>query len=779
MRTFRLLCLAMLLPALLAGCSQARHVPQGETLLDKVSVVADMPDSVPQLETASFVNYIRQQPNHKILWSMKFQLGIYNMSGHDSTKWYNKWVRRMGEAPVVYDSLLTSQSVQQLRRALINLGYLDADVNADIKTDSARRKTAVTYRMSPGQPHTIRSVEYTFADDTLRTLLEDSSLNIIRPGSNLDRNMLDMQREIYTRRLRNHGYFTFSKDLVTFSADTTEGSLLTDLTINVRRPEGKQGSPVSANNIDQYIVRRVYVVTDYNPVRDTDLRALNRTDTVAAGGIDIIYSGKRYLRPNVIVDNCWIRPASPYSQRDMERTYESFGRLGIISFISIKFEPAGAIDHTGLLDAYILLTPGKSQTISIELEGTNSEGDLGVAAGITYTHRNIGHGSETFSTKFRGAYESLSGKLENLINNRYMEYSADIGLTFPKFKCPFLSTGFKRRVRATTELKMSLNYQERPEYTRIIATAGWTYQWSRHGGRLRFGLTPLDVNYVYLPRSTNDFINQIAPDNPLLRYSYEDHFIMRLGGRLYYSTKRRDIPYSPRLQTNVSTVRASVETAGNLLYAINNVFNHRPQAHLHPYKVFGIRYSQYVKLDADYSFSHSIDRRQSIAFHTAFGLAYPYGNSHIVPFEKRFYGGGANGVRGWDVRTLGPGSFRGSNSVADFINQCGDIRFDASFEYRAKLFWVVELGLFADAGNIWTIHNYPNQPGGMFKFNSFYKEIAAAYGIGIRLDFTYFLLRFDLGMKAHNPATGAERWPIIHPHWRRDSSFHFSIGYPF
>jgi outer membrane protein assembly factor BamA len=176
---------------------------------------------------------------------------------------------------------------------------------------------------------------------------------------------------------------------------------------------------------------------------------------------------------------------------------------------------------------------------------------------------------------------------------------------------------------------------------------------------------------------------------------------------------------------------------------------------------------------------HTFDWRNSLAFHTGLGLGYPYGNSTILPFEKRFYGGGANGVRGWGVRTLGPGNYRGSNLVSDFINQCGDIRLDLNLEYRAKLFWVLELGMFVDAGNIWTIHNYETQPGGLFQFNKFYKQIAASYGIGLRLDFSYFLVRFDLGIKAHNPALGEEPWPLLHPKWGRDSNFHFSIGYPF
>lgn len=249
--------------------------------------------------------------------------------------------------------------------------------------------------------------------------------------------------------------------------------------------------------------------------------------------------------------------------------------------------------------------------------------------------------------------------------------------------------------------------------------------------------------------------------------------------RYYYSSKREEHPYQRNKQANVWTIRAGAEIAGNLLYAINSIFTHRDDVRNDPYKVFGIRYSQYIKGEADYSFTHIFDNRNSLAVHAGLGIAYPYGNSRILPFEKRFYGGGANGVRGWNVRTLGPGCYNGSNSVSSFINQCGDIRLDMSVEYRAKLFWVIETALFIDAGNIWTIHNYENQEGGMFHFNTFYKQLAASYGLGIRLNFDYFLLRFDLGFKAHNPARGQEEWPLIHPRWGRDTSFHFSIGYPF
>ena len=359
--------------------------------------------------------------------------------------------------------------------------------------------------------------------------------------------------------------------------------------------------------------------------------------------------------------------------------------------------------------------------------------------------------------------------------------AGEVGITFPKFKAPFLSRNFKQRINATTEFAISLNYQERPEYTRVIAGGAWKYKWltREHDFNVRRTFDLIDINYVYLPRSTIDFIDQIAPSNPLLRYSYEDHFIMRMG-YTYYRTNRR-IPTATissfAIQPSVTTLRASAEMAGNLLYAISSAVGQKRSDGA--YKIFGIQYAQYLKGEVDFTYTRNFNKRNALAFHAGAGIAYPYGNSSMVPFEKRFYDGGANSVRGWSARTLGPGRYDARNSVTNFINQCGDIRLDLNLEYRAKLFWVFEGALFVDIGNIWTIHNYSTQPGGFFRFRNFYKELAGAYGIGLRMDFTYFLLRLDLGMKAHNPAMNQEEWPLIRPNWQRDATFHFAVGYPF
>lgn len=759
-----------------AACSSSKHVPDGNLLLDKVNIRVDSTAAGDQLDIAEMQSYLRQSPNHKMLWSIKFRLGFYNLSGQDSTNWWNKWMRKLGEPPVIYDPALAEASAGQLMQYLANRGYFNAGIRIDSTVDARKKKIALTYTLSPGEKKIISSVEYEFPDSIVEQIvMADSSKFAVGAGVALSRDALETQRLVVADALRNRGYYNFSKECISFVADTTAGSDEVELLMKVSAP--RSASP-AADLYSRFRIRKVTVITDAEAVDLDHPSATHFADSTNYMGIGILYSGDRYLRPAVVANNCYLTPGELFSQKDVDRTYRAFSRLGILKFINIAFSPAGHIADEALIDAYILLTPGKSQTASVEIEGTNSEGDLGVALGLTYSHRNLGNGSETFTGKLRGSYESLSGNLEGLLNNRYMEYSLDLGLSMPDFKAP-ISRRLRRRIQASTEVNFSMNYQERPEYTRVISTAGWSYKWTDARKNNRHTFTPIDINYVYLPASTNDFINQIAPDNPLLRYSYEDHFIMRMGWRWYHSNKRQATPWTKGMQRDIYNVRVNAEFAGNVLFALSSIFSHRSNFHQNPYKIFGIHYSQYFKLEADYGYLHRFDERNSLAWRLGLGVGVPYGNSEVLPFEKRFYGGGANGVRGWDVRTLGPGTYPGKNSVSDFINQCGDIRFITSAEYRAKLFWVIELGAFIDVGNIWTIRDYPYQQGGVFRFNEFYKQLAAAYGLGIRMDFDYFLLRLDMGMKAHNPAMGTKPWPLLSPDFKRDASFHFSIGYPF
>lgn len=764
----------MIMTLLSSSCSSTKHVPQGKMLLDNVKI--NIADPHPEVKSSQLSNYLRQNANHRVLGGLKLQLAFYNLSGRDSTKWINRWLQRVGTPPVIYDSTLTMASAEQLHTAMSNKGFINNAVTYRVDADTVKRKVRVNYDVTLGEPYYIRSITYDIPDAELnRIIMADSSHFSVRAGNLLDYTRLDEWRQDITEHLRNEGYYAFNKEYITFMADTAAGSKAVDLTLNTRNPYHNDRLPFYTEH-EPFYIRDVVYVTNYDPMTMRD--NLWGIDTVVInGGVKVIEDEERYLRPSVIDECNYIEPGSRYNAEAITRTYRALGRLNIIKQINIDVRPVGEVDGLLMVDAYVFLQPDKSQTVSASLEGTNSEGDLGFGVGLDYRHRNLFKGSEVFSAKGKVSYESLSGNLSGLINNNYSEYSTELDLTFPKFMAPFLSRSFKRKIQASTIFTLNFDYQARPEYNRVIAGGGWRYQWTERSRRLAHTLTLVDLSVISVPKMSQQFLDRIT--NPLLLESYRDHLIMRMGYNFYRTNKAEmSVRQMGMFQRNVFTIRANAETAGNLLYGLSHLTRQKADDD-GTYRALGIRYSQYVKADADFALTHYFDRRQSIAFHVGAGIALPYGNSDVLPFEKRFYSGGANSVRGWGVRTLGPGSYNSIDSVSNFFSQCGDIRFDLNLEYRAKLFWVVELGLFIDAGNIWTIKEYDDQQGGVFKFNKFYEQIAASYGAGIRLDFKYFLVRVDMGMKAHNPASGQEHWPLFHPRFKRDSEFHFSVGYPF
>ena len=767
--------MALSVMALLSSCSSTKHVPQGKLLLDKVDInlVDQHPDGI---ETSQLANYLRQNANHRVMGGLKLQLAFYNLSGKNPDNWFNRWIQRVGTPPVIYDSTLTVASANQLHLALNNRGYMNNVVTYRVDADSSKRKAKVAFDIVLGEPYRIRSISYDIPDEDLsRIILGDSARFTVRPGDLLDFNKLEEWRQNITNNLRNNGYYAFNKEYITFNADTAANSKDVDLTLNTREPYRNEHMPYYTEH-QPFYVRNVTYVTNYDPV----LMHENfwGVDTVVmSDGVRVFDGNNHYLRHDVLAECNYIEPGGLYSTEALNRTYKSLGRLNSLKQITIDIRPVGEVDGKLMVDAFVLLQPEKSQTVSVSLEGTNSEGDLGFGVGLDYEHRNVFKGSEVLSAKAKVSYESLSGNVSGLINDNYSEYSTELGLTFPKFMFPFLKRSFKRKIQASTVFAVNFDYQARPEYNRVIAGGGWRYQWTERSRRLAHTLTLVDLSVISVPKMSQQFLDRIT--NPLLLESYRDHLIMRMGYNFYRTNKAEmSVRQMGMFQRNVFTIRANAETAGNLLYGLSHLTRQKADDD-GTYRALGIRYSQYVKADADFALTHYFDRRQSIAFHVGAGIALPYGNSDVLPFEKRFYSGGANSVRGWGVRTLGPGSYNSIDSVSNFFSQCGDIRFDLNLEYRAKLFWVVELGLFIDAGNIWTIKEYDDQQGGVFKFNKFYEQIAASYGAGIRLDFKYFLVRVDMGMKAHNPASGQEHWPLFHPRFKRDSEFHFSVGYPF
>lgn len=722
---------------LLYSCSVTKYVPEDRYLLNRVEVsIAD--ETSTDINVGYMKSYVTQNENSRWFSSAKVPLFIYSLSGIDTAKWINRTLKALGEPPVIYDSLLSKQSCQNLCLELQNQGYLDANVT--LREMYKGKKVSLNYLLQPGERYYVRNIKYEIQDSLIAKIpqITDNGQRLLYPNMIFNAKSLDDERKRITKILTNIGYYKFNKDYISFFADTIAGSKDIDLTLVLRLYHTK-------SNVDtlhsRYKIHDV-VFKSADGVSDVDLRS------------------------RVLLNNSFIEPEEYYSAEDLRDTYNRFGRLQAVRYTNISF-----VEHadSNLLDCDIRLTTNKPHSISFQPEGTNTAGDLGIAASLTYQNRNIFKGSESFSIELRGAYEAIRG-LEGYSNSNFEEYNIESSLLFPRFIAPFLSYDFRRRINATSEVVLMYNLQNRPEYYRRVLSAAWKYKWNDSDHHDSYQIDLLDLNYVFMPWISNRFREDYLEDNTnrnaILRYNYEDLFIMKFGFRYNYNNGNK-------------AIKANIETAGNLLGLLSNVAEFKKNE-LGQNKLFNIAYAQYVKADVDYTKYFNIDPRNTIVFHAGLGIAYPYGNSTILPFEKRYFSGGANSVRGWSVRSLGPGRYKGTDGNIDFINQTGDMKLDMNLEYRTRLMGKLDGAVFVDAGNIWTLRYYEEQPGGQFDISTFYEQLAVGYGVGLRLNFDFFTLRFDMGMKAVNPAyTGRKHYPILNHNFNRDFAFHFAVGMPF
>lgn len=704
-----------------SSCNTTKFVPQDECLLYKAHVKCVDDKTV---STGDLRNYLRQRQNTEILGFWKLQLHVYNTAPTDTTTKSKarlaRNAKKMGEAPVIYDEELTAISMQQLRQQMNNMGYFNAEV--DTVKQVKDRKVDLTYVITAHEPYRIRSYEVDIPNDAIRAIAEDERC-VIKSGERFSTQALDEERQRITTELHNRGYFYVEKSMFEFTADS---SLLThevDLRIHPAPYVMHLDSATLARLRTRYYINEVNFKMDKPFLRNSTLRRASRIKT-----------GDRYAEWRV------------------ERTYARMNALAPVKYVDVAFTPAG----DSLLDCAITISRGRLNSIAAEVEGTYSAGDWGVGAGINYSNKNIFKGAEVLSLGARASYEWRAN------GGRAIEAKGEVGLLFP----------------SNVKLNLAFNYQQRPdEYTRTIANAGLSYtvpRKPRSHWTHQFNL--IDINYIYVPWMSADFKKQFIDKSSVLKASYEDHFILDWSYLGTYSTYDQRNPNRSYVQ-----LALRVETAGNALYALSKVAlkpNEDGQ-----YALWKIPFAQYAKGDINFTYHGIINPKHHMVTHFGLGVAMPYLNATILPFEKRYFGGGANGIRGWQARTLGPGAFRNTKGGYSYDLQVGDIKLDMNLEYRFKVLSFLELAAFLDAGNIWTIRDYEDQPGGVFKWDQFYKQIAWSYGLGIRFDLSIFIFRVDFGVKLHDPSRIAEgkEWRTV-PNglcWTDDMTFHFAIGHPF
>lgn len=773
------------------ACSVTRKLPEGTYLVRKVTVETD--ESVPRKEriTASELEkYIRQTPNKRLLGTNVY-VWLYQQANPDKQNGWNNWKRRLGQAPVLLDMNLTQRSCQNLKVYMDSKGYFASSATFEVDTVSKPRKATIVYRTRQREPYRIDSISYEFRDSFLGPLiLADTAATLLRRGDNYDVTVLEAESKRIAANLKGQGYYDFSTNNIQYSVDTLAGDRTAKLKVIVKqnlKGYDTHGNPILADN-KLYRISRVNILPGYDPLaqrRDSTAQLL--LDTLPYHGLNVIYEGKPNIRPSILRQAVPLYPNYIYDLAQINRTYTDLMSMGYFKSARIVFteepqDPAiptavtyvgDATDSTELRstdEAYlacnILCTPTLRQGVRLDLEGSTTSSFYGLKATVGYQNRNIFRGAEALDISFTAGYEFM--KAPDARKKRATEIGGSIGLTLPRFLLPWRTRRFRSVNQPRTKLEFSLNMQDRTYYRRTLSSASLTYMWtnSRYSS---FSLRPIDINIVDVGYLDPTFLEDTQ--NQYLINSYKTQLIAGLGFTYTYNNQLRN-PGG-----NATGIRFSIETSGNLIDGLAHLFSH-PSREGDFYTVFAIRYSQYFRTDLSLSRKITLGEKTAIAGRLYGGVAMAYGNSESIPFDRLFYAGGSNSMRGWAPRTLGPGSV--PRPDLEFPTQLGDMKIEANLELRFPIWGIVHGATFFDAGNIFFLKSNPSEydDAAVFRFRDFYRKIGFNTGLGLRFDIKFAVLRLDWGIPLHDPNRPAgERW--IHGLKWKDTALNFGVGYPF
>ncbi len=782
----------LLLGILCSACSVTRKLSDGEYFLQRVRIEDDKQTprheriTPPELE-----QYVRQTPNKRFLGT-NFYVWSYNLANPDKDNWWNNFKRKVGEAPVLLDMALTQRSAQNLKTYMNSRGYYSSRVDFEVDTTRRRKRAYVTYRTHQGEPYRITSISYEFRDRQLQPIIEsDSAASLLRVGNIFNITELDKERERIATFLNDRGYYDFSVNNIEYRVDTLGGNRKVGIRMIVKRNitgYDERGQAIQENN-RIYRISEINVMPDYNPTVDSEEQQLTNLDTVRYKGLNIISNGTPNVRPAVLHSAIPLTPNTIYNASLVNRTYGEIMSLGYFKSARIAFEPidTGEADTTfvhyagdgrtaysptkfdnikeGNLRCYILGSPTLKQSFNVELEGSTTSSFYGLSATVGYQNRNLFRGVETLNTAVTFGYEYM--KAPNTSKRKANELGFSVGLAFPRFIAPFhISTRSINIPR--TSVDISFNYQDRPYYRRDLSRISWAYSWRSMNGRYSYQLRPIDLNWIHVSYINEDFFASL--ENEYLRQSYMTQAIAGLSGSYTYNNQNKNVG------GNATLLRVNFESAGNLLNLFELAFSQKTDGGY--YNILGVRYSQYVRGDVSLSRKIVLGEKTALAGRIFAGVGVPYGNSTALPFDRLFYVGGSNSMRGWSPRTLGPGNSPAQDTP--YPVQMGDIRLEANLEFRFPIWGMFHGATFLDLGNVWYMgHDRAQVPAdGVFHWDRFYKQLGFNTGLGLRIDIKFVILRLDWGIQLHNPnRPQGERW-INDFRWK-NTALNFGVGYPF
>lgn len=748
----------------IASCSTTKYVADGDYLLNDVEVKCDNPD----IDATDLYDYVIQHPNTPGTFFNKTSLRFYSLSGRDTSKWINKQIRKFGEPPVIYSEENTQLSAKEIKSQLFNMGYFTADVNYSVTKEG--KKAKVVYDINSGEAYRIRNVDESVDGGLIDDIMHSKNFladDKVKPGMKYNAEKIDSRVSDIVSFVRNQGYYNFTKDNLYYSVDSTLGSHEVDLKLNLHVDTTKTGHPLTRYRTTNVIVK----MGDHRNFTED-------CDTTEYKNLSIVYpKGGRFLRPSTVYNNTFVRQGRLFSELLHDRTYSALSGLSAVQTANVTYFPDTIPES---LIANISIAPSKPYYIQWGIDNTNTAGDLGVETYITYQDKNIFKGSEIWRIRLSGAYEMVRGAEERGFNSHnFWESSINTSLTFPRVLSPIFNDSYAAR-QGKTMFSTGFVWQNRPEFSKRYLTFDWKYMWATRRNRFSHTLDLYNITYTIVPWVLPAFqtLYLDASTNALLKQNYTNQFITRTSYTFAYSSMSTSASALMKAKKNAkstSNFSFMIDMSGTLPSVFARLSNSEKNGDGY-YEILGVPFSQYVRFDIDYSRTFRLGIHQSLALHAGGGIASPYGNSDQIPYERRYFAGGPNSVRGWSTRELGPGRYVRQGS-SDFFNQTGDIKLLAQAELRFQTEGIFEYAIFVDAGNIWTIEDYDNQPGGTFVLKDLFQDLATSVGAGIRLDLSFILVRLDLGMKGYDPST--REWNIASPKFARDVTFHFAIGYPF
>ena len=774
----------------LSSCSLKKNLRKGQTIVKKNTIEITTHTTKGEKALISDLKAYISPPKNRSFMNMN--VWLYNKH---QTKFKKQLQKIGGKPPSYFDESRVAQSARKMTAYLHNKGYFGSTVDYSFAPKKRNPyKTHVVYSVSLTEPYFVNEFTYSIENKEIEKLLMPY-LRRMRSGRQYDYYDLSNMRDRITEFLVNNGYYMFNADYIFFEIDSSFQDRTMKVTLNV-----KPNYLLTSNNKElfdelydkKYFINDITVQPHYSKLKQDStltadtltVRRISYNDISDTVYFQMIQSGrKKYIRNRTLLPNIYIEPGDLYSQENVRSARSNLTRLPAIGYASITFDTiprAQYVDTSdvGWLHGNIILEEGVKRSLSLDVEATTDNvGAFGTALGISWNNRNLFRGSEMLTVRLKGAMEiqktfGVSDEKKRLGIFNTLDGGIQATLSFPRFLAPISPYRFPRFYRPSTDVSFGYNYQNRPHYERILFIGSFGYRWKPEQ-KTSHSLTVMDLNLVKIDK-TQHFDSIISGYRSRRIYEqYSDHFIMAMNYTFSYSTQEI------RRKRNFSYFRVSAESCGNLLYAVNSLL-HSPKAgdENSYYTLFNIRYAQYLKGYFEfrrYQYLNAVKDHYVLRFFAGTGM--PYGNALSLPFEKSFYGGGTNDLRGFSINTVGPGGYVAPPELRKY-ERSGDIKLEANAEYRFTMTGMLKGALFTDAGNVWLLKKDDDFKNGHFKMKDFYRELYWNAGFGVRFDIDLLLVRLDLGLPLYNPGNEGDKWSINHT---RFSSIvlNFGLGYPF